>query len=488
MPLNRLPTRRALYRNTTMSIFNPYGLSGADPNLLWSATNATTGNSSSTAAGPQQQQQRHQSHFAGVQKQRYREQAWQQAARARDQRKQRKTLSDLNDSSAGQQTKTAPAVAPHAGPSRSNEPPQPIEWQQVQWDRQASSHQSNRTQPSQQPRPLRAEDPVHSDINAALYNQTSFSLPASQRNRPMRDVRANNAQPHSHTSSAIAPHEAMGRLGLGGSQHASNDRQHPVQYLSTPDPPTAQRLKEYEQSFAQRLPKQPRPVADPPALQPSPPSEEDRYYARALALVAQAAHLPLNQQLETLLNALQTTQSVLHRRADVLDRLQSFVDNVYGSARYRDSSQPTSTSASALNQRFVVRPFGSVVLGVDNDASDLDVCIMDQFFPQGCSDSQYKLPEIYNMNNLSKRLERWRPLGKSAEVLPIKGAKVPIVKVKLDNGLSLDINVNEALGHKNTTLLRAYFDILPGGLLSSLARFLKFHFKNRRLNDPSYVL
>lgn len=213
---------------------------------------------------------------------------------------------------------------------------------------------------------------------------------------------------------------------------------------------------------------------------------EHIYYQQVLSGLSEKAHEPLLAQMEALVQALQTSPVVRARRVDLLHVLQKFISAYYGNAPASSSDALVQGGEEDLG-RFDVQPFGSVVIGIDNDTSDLDIVVLDRYFPHGCSDASIKLPHLYNMNNLASQLQRFSPLGDVVDIIPIR-AKVPITKVKMSDGMAMDINVNEALGHKNTQLLKAYFDLVPNNLLPSLARFLKFHFKNRRLNDPSSVL
>lgn len=350
---------------------------------------------------------------------------------------------------------------------RSNKPTESSRASRAHFETNKGHSQTASTQNRRQKREMRSPfqsesssasiDPDNpSDINATIYNSTSHRSEADNVISRYYTKQIATGQPRQRQTSHQSSHVGSpGRLDPDAALHAKSHKSaagpstEPVQHLQSPTVGQAQQPK----------------------------TKEDTFYDRILGKLSKAATLPLAHQMQILVDALQTSDTIKRRREKVLHDLQQFINQQYGTQN--------SYQSGASGERFVVQPFGSVILGVDNDSSDLDICILDRFFPGGCPDAMTKLPPIYNVNNLAQRLWKYEPFGRVPQLQPIKGAKVPIVKIKLANELSLDININEALGHKNTGLLRAYFDVVPGDLLSSLARVLKFHFKNRNLNDPS---
>ncbi|GAA5870330.1 hypothetical protein JCM8547_006605 [Rhodosporidiobolus lusitaniae] len=137
-----------------------------------------------------------------------------------------------------------------------------------------------------------------------------------------------------------------------------------------------------------------------------------------------------------------------------------------------------------------IEPFGSVRFGLGTSSSDLDLCLLDPYRPNGfvekffsSQDQMIKsLPDIYDMRALGRSLSR----ANLMDVTSIPDAAVPIVKfkVELDGFLiEADLNTNERLGVFNSRLINSYCNLHP--LVRPLSVFVKFWAKQRGLNDPS---
>lgn len=109
---------------------------------------------------------------------------------------------------------------------------------------------------------------------------------------------------------------------------------------------------------------------------------------------------------------------------------------------------------------YAVVPFGSTALGIASTSSDLDLCILDPIRPDGFYHMEDNGPPLYNVYNLSRALQNAAGRLGLTEIVPIR-AKVQIVKIKTRMGISVDLNVNEQLGYRNSCMLRAYMDVRP---------------------------
>lgn len=141
---------------------------------------------------------------------------------------------------------------------------------------------------------------------------------------------------------------------------------------------------------------------------------------------------------------------------------------------------------SAINKNFgegyLVKSFGSTAYGQDHSKSDLDLVVLDSHFPAGYRTSAKKRRKsrIYYINTLSSVLKQ---AGFRIEQA-IPTALVPIVKfVDTKTGIRCDLNVNERLGIRNTSMLARYCEILPQ--LPALVFLVKKWAKSHNLNNPS---
>ncbi|GAA6023145.1 hypothetical protein JCM10207_005741 [Rhodosporidiobolus poonsookiae] len=137
-----------------------------------------------------------------------------------------------------------------------------------------------------------------------------------------------------------------------------------------------------------------------------------------------------------------------------------------------------------------IEPFGSVRFGLGTATSDLDLCLLDPYRPNGFVDKVFsshdavlrELPDIYNMRRLGRSLER----ANLTSVQAIADAAVPIVKFKVmidGHIIEADLNTNERLGVFNSRLINTYCNLHP--LVRPLSVFIKFWAKQRGLNNPS---
>ncbi|KAG0145851.1 hypothetical protein CROQUDRAFT_549572 [Cronartium quercuum f. sp. fusiforme G11] len=134
------------------------------------------------------------------------------------------------------------------------------------------------------------------------------------------------------------------------------------------------------------------------------------------------------------------------------------------------------------SKSYTVIAFGSTTFGLDSNASDLDLCILDPYLPQGPrTASDIVIKGVYNMKTLAKMLH----LLHFTHIYPIQNATVPIVKFKCPHGLiSGDLNTNHTLGFHNSILLKAYHNIAPQ-LFRPLGMGIKLWAKTRGICDPS---
>ncbi|GAA5863043.1 hypothetical protein JCM3774_001402 [Rhodotorula dairenensis] len=137
-----------------------------------------------------------------------------------------------------------------------------------------------------------------------------------------------------------------------------------------------------------------------------------------------------------------------------------------------------------------IEPFGSVRFGLGTSTSDLDLCLLDPYRPNGFVDKYFSshnaalqsLPDIYNMRRIGRSLQQ----ANLTDVRWIPEAAVPICKFKvmIDGHLiEADLNTNERLGVFNSRLINSYCNLHP--LVRPLSVFIKFWAKQRGLNDPS---
>lgn len=468
---------------------SPFSFSAADPHRLWQATGATPSQPPAAAGASQS---RPASSFQRMQGRIH-------AHRQREQQRQHQSDPDQQ-----------PEVV-LTGYAEVIEPPQ----------QQQRQHQSSSSTSQTMPRTSAAQAASDADAFAhavsglsvsqhpdqrQLYQQQQAHAPTKPKAKPGRNERRrinqqrNALQPGGSASSPSFPSagpSAARHMSTQSQPQQSSSSSQPKSFRTQPPEPAQQRQPTTTKSVSpeqvprsrkipNKLPHQKGPnqqfrASLPPAPAPLPRTlqrDEQSFYAHVLEALQPLSALPLNTQIGALDAALQPSQAVQDRRKALVETLQVFIDRYYW---------PMRGSQNPEQSRYHVEPFGSVVLGIDNDTSDMDLVVLDRYFPHGCSDTQIKLSHLYNMRNLAAQLEKYTPLGEGADVDAIP-ARVPITKVKLSDGIALDINVNEALGYRNTHLLKAYFETEPyGHLLPALAKFLKFHFKNRKLNDPSWV-
>ncbi|CDR35619.1 hypothetical protein NBRC10512_006491 [Rhodotorula toruloides] len=137
-----------------------------------------------------------------------------------------------------------------------------------------------------------------------------------------------------------------------------------------------------------------------------------------------------------------------------------------------------------------IEPFGSARFGLGTSTSDLDLCLLDPYRPEGFSEKYFSsrnptlkdLPDIYNMRRIAKSLER----ANLSDVRAIAGAAVPICKFKVEmdgHEIEVDLNTNERLGVYNSRLINSYCNLHP--LVRPLSVFIKFWAKQRGLNNPA---
>ncbi|GAA5944010.1 uncharacterized protein JCM15063_006142 [Sporobolomyces koalae] len=147
---------------------------------------------------------------------------------------------------------------------------------------------------------------------------------------------------------------------------------------------------------------------------------------------------------------------------------------------------PHSPSAMPLS----IEPFGSIRFGLGTSKSDLDLCLLDPYRPNGFEDKWYSsrkehlldLPDIYQMRKIGSSLYR----AGLDNIHPIPDAAVPICKfeVQIDgHTIQADLNTNERLGVYNSRLLNSYCNLHP--LVRPLSVFVKFWAAQRGLNNPS---
>ncbi|BGP27196.1 PAP/25A associated domain family [Rhodotorula toruloides] len=137
-----------------------------------------------------------------------------------------------------------------------------------------------------------------------------------------------------------------------------------------------------------------------------------------------------------------------------------------------------------------IEPFGSARFGLGTSTSDLDLCLLDPYRPEGFSQKYFSsrnpnlkdLPDIYNMRRVARSLER----ANLSDVRAIAGAAVPICKFKVEmdgHQIEVDLNTNERLGVYNSRLINSYCNLHP--LVRPLSVFIKFWAKQRGLNNPA---
>ncbi|GAA6049150.1 hypothetical protein JCM3770_003279 [Rhodotorula araucariae] len=136
-----------------------------------------------------------------------------------------------------------------------------------------------------------------------------------------------------------------------------------------------------------------------------------------------------------------------------------------------------------------VVPFGSIRFGLSTAASDLDLCLLDPYRPNGFEEKHFSskgparpLPDIYNMYRIGASLKR----ANLTDVTSIADAAVPICKFKVlidGHVIEADLNTNERLGVFNSRLINSYCNLHP--LVRPLSVFVKFWAKQRGLNDPA---
>ncbi|GAA5895422.1 hypothetical protein JCM6882_006246 [Rhodosporidiobolus microsporus] len=137
-----------------------------------------------------------------------------------------------------------------------------------------------------------------------------------------------------------------------------------------------------------------------------------------------------------------------------------------------------------------VEAFGSVRFGLGTSNSDLDLCLLDPYRPNGFVEKWFSsedamirdLPDIYNMRKLGRSLQR----ANLMDVRAIPDAAVPICKFKVmidGHMIEADLNTNEQLGLFNSRLINSYCNLHP--LVRPLSVFIKFWAKQRGLNNPS---
>ncbi|KAK4057414.1 hypothetical protein OIO90_001483 [Microbotryomycetes sp. JL221] len=194
--------------------------------------------------------------------------------------------------------------------------------------------------------------------------------------------------------------------------------------------------------------------------------------------------ITFDAQVQTLYELQRATPKVLKAR----NQLIQFLTRLLNESKFRWRH-----SHSIKTKPLIVESFGSTRFGLSTSTSDLDLCLLDPYRPNGF-DSKYfsltdpqrlditKLPEIYDMKSLARKLEE----AGFDKVRAISHAVVPIVKFECEiDGVKIqaDLNTNERLGVYNSRLIAAYCDLHP--LIRPFCVFIKFWAAQRGLNDPS---
>ncbi|PLW08584.1 hypothetical protein PCASD_13898 [Puccinia coronata f. sp. avenae] len=136
---------------------------------------------------------------------------------------------------------------------------------------------------------------------------------------------------------------------------------------------------------------------------------------------------------------------------------------------------------------YTLQVFGSISFGLDSVDSDVDLSIMDPERPQGLQEedcanhARRALPKVYNVKLLSHVLTHAQ--FKDVKAVPL--ARMPLVKFRSPNGhFSVDLTCNNLLGCRNSSLIRAYYQLSPF-VFRPLALVVKKWAKARGYCDPS---
>jgi hypothetical protein len=109
-------------------------------------------------------------------------------------------------------------------------------------------------------------------------------------------------------------------------------------------------------------------------------------------------------------------------------------------------------AAKALGDGWVVKLFGSVANGFGTRASDIDAA-----FVREAADGEPPEEPLFAANLMKDRLiPLLQDKPKFEIVEEILGAKVPIVKLRFDSALDVDLSCQNSLPIQNTQLLKAY--------------------------------
>ncbi|GAA6060456.1 hypothetical protein JCM10212_000884 [Sporobolomyces blumeae] len=198
-------------------------------------------------------------------------------------------------------------------------------------------------------------------------------------------------------------------------------------------------------------------------------------------VASRAGEADLEQQIHTLFEIQRPSPESVAARQHLIDELTDYLNREHFSWGHRHSS-----SAMPLK----LEPFGSVRFGLGTSTSDLDLCLLDPYRPNGFEEKWYSsrkehmqdLPDIYQMRKIGSSL--WRAGLSNIHAIP--DAAVPICKFEVEidgHTIQADLNTNERLGLYNSRLLNSYCNLHP--LVRPLSVFIKFWASQRGLNNPS---
>ncbi|GAA5899744.1 uncharacterized protein JCM6883_005975 [Sporobolomyces salmoneus] len=206
---------------------------------------------------------------------------------------------------------------------------------------------------------------------------------------------------------------------------------------------------------------------------------------RGTALLEKVKETAGEEDLEAQIHALYDIQRPSPESIAAREHLISELTGYLNRERFH-WGHPHSATAMPLS----IEPFGSIRFGLGTSTSDLDLCLLDPYRPNGFEDKWYSsrkehmqdLPDIYQMRKIGNSLYR----AGLDNIHPIPDAAVPICKfeVEIDGQMiQADLNTNERLGVYNSRLLNSYCNLHP--LVRPLSVFIKFWASQRGLNNPS---
>ncbi|KAK7691454.1 hypothetical protein QCA50_004853 [Cerrena zonata] len=174
----------------------------------------------------------------------------------------------------------------------------------------------------------------------------------------------------------------------------------------------------------------------------------------------------IDVEIRNMYEAARPSDDIIANRASTIQKVQSLVrSNFFKPSPYK------------------VRPFGSTVVGLDTNKSDLDLVIVDPYRPRVSEWSAYeerRKDRIYNVKLLGRLLRE----ASFTQVEVRATASVPIVKFRDPvTRIACDLSVGETLGVDNTFLIKTYCDLLP--VLRPLLFAIKQWAKPLGLNTPS---